>query len=197
MNIRGLLLLISVTLIGLGIWLKLLEREEILRAAEERRRFLPEFDANSVAEVLVKTNTAATTLRKTAAGWVVAESGNQPANLAAIGDLVQRLHGFQSRENIAVDPSQFASFQLLEPVGQATGAGTLVSLKDQNGRLIAAVVVGKTSFSPPEPGSQFPPRPNGRFIVVAGTSGPVRVAAEGFDKLSAKPEDWLEKPGAP
>ena len=125
MNIRGLLLLISVTLIGLGIWLKLLEREEILRAAEERRRFLPEFDANSVAEVLVKTNAAATTLRKTPAGWVVAESGNQPANLAAIGDLVQRLHGFQSRENIAVDPSQFATFELLEPVGQGAGTGTL------------------------------------------------------------------------
>jgi hypothetical protein len=38
-----------VTLIGLGIWLKILERQEIVRMAEERRRFLPEFDANAVA----------------------------------------------------------------------------------------------------------------------------------------------------
>jgi len=197
MNIRGFLLLVSVTLIGLGVWLKILERQEILREAEERRRLIPEFDPNSVAEVLVKTNESAVTLRKTPAGWVVAESGNQPATLAAIGELVQRLHGFESRENVAAEASQFASFELLEPVGQAAGTGTLVSLKDANGKLITAVVVGKTSFSPPEPGSQFPPRPNGRFIVVAGSNGPVRVASGGFDKLSAKPEDWVEKPAVP
>jgi hypothetical protein len=193
MNIRGFLLLVSVTLIGLGIWLKILERQEIVRMAEERRRFLPEFDANAVAEVLVKTNEAAVTLRKTPTGWVVTELGNQPANLAAIGEVVKRLHDFQSRENIAVDPSQFASFQLLEPDGKSAGTGTLVSLKDEAGKLLAVVVVGKTSFSPPEPGSQFPPRPDGRFIVVAGSNGPVRVASEGFDKLSAKPEDWLDR----
>jgi hypothetical protein len=122
----------------------------------------------------------------------VAELGNQPANLAAIGDVVQRLHDFNSRENVAVDPAQFSSFELLEPDGKNSEAGTIVSLKDQNGKALAAVVIGKTSFSPPDPGSQFPPQPNGRFIVVAGSSGPVRVIAEGFDKLSAKPEAWLQ-----
>lgn len=194
MNIRVLLLLIAVTLVSLGVWLKWLERQEILKMVEEQRRLIPEFDSNSVAEVLVKTNSAATMLRKTSTGWVVNELGNQPANLAAIGEVVKRLHDFQSRENIAVEPAQFASFELLEPDGKSPGTGTLVSLKDQNGKSLTAVIIGKTSFSPPEPGSQFPPRPNGRFIVVAGSAGPVRVIAEGFEKLSAKPEDWLDHP---
>lgn len=193
MNLRVLLLLIAVTLVALGVWLKLLERQEILRMVEEHRRFLPEFDPNSVAEVLVKTNAESSTLRKTPTGWVVVESGNQPAKLAAIGEVVQRLHDFKSRENIAVDPAQFASFELLEPDGKVPGAGTLVSLRDQKGVLLASVVIGKTSFRPPEQGSQFPPQSNGRFIVAAGSSGPVRVVAEGFEKLSAKPEDWLER----
>jgi hypothetical protein len=182
MNIRTLLFLVAITLVSLGIWLKLVERREILRMVEERRRFLPEVDPKTA------------TLRKTPSGWVLVESGNQPANLAAIGDLVQRLHGFESRENIAVSPAQFASFELLEPDGSAAGAGTLVSLKDHNGVVLASVVVGKTSFSPPDLVSQFPPKPNGRFIVVAESLGPVRLAAEGFEKLSAKPEAWLDRP---
>jgi len=194
MNIRALLLLLAVTLVALGVWLKILERREILKLVEEQRRFLPEFESNAVAEVLVKSNAETATLRKTSSGWVVAELAGQPANLAAIGEVVQRLHDFKSRENVAVDPSQFASFELLEPDGKSAGAGTLVSLKDSNGKTLAAVVIGKTSFSPPDPGSQFPPQPNGRFILVAGSSGPVRVASEGLDKLSAKPEDWLDRP---
>jgi hypothetical protein len=194
MKIRALLLLLAFTLVGLGVWLKILERREILKLVEEQRRFLPEFDSNAVAEVLVKSNAETATLRKTSSGWVVAELAGQPANLAAIGEVVQRLHDFKSRENVAVDPSQFASFELLEPDGKSAGAGTLVSLKDPNGKTLAAVVIGKTSFSPPDPGSQFPPQPNGRFILVAGSSGPVRVASEGLDKLSAKPEDWLDRP---
>jgi hypothetical protein len=194
MKIRALLLLLAFTLVGLGVWLKILERREILKLVEEQRRFLPEFDSNVVAEVLVKSNAETATLRKTSSGWVVAELAGQPANLAAIGEVVQRLHDFKSRENVAVDPSQFASFELLEPDGKSAGAGTLVSLKDSNGKTLAAVVIGKTSFSPPDPGSQFPPQPNGRFILVAGSSGPVRVASEGLDKLSAKPEDWLDRP---
>ena len=194
MKIRALLLLLAFTLVGLGVWLKILERREILKLVEEQRRFLPEFDSNAVAEVLVKSNAETATLRKTSSGWVVAELAGQPANLAAIGEVVQRLHDFKSRENVAVDPSQFASFELLEPDGKSAGAGTLVSLKDPNGKTLAAVVIGKTSFSPPDPGSQFPPQPNGRFILVAGSSGPVRVASEGLDKLSATPEDWLDRP---
>lgn len=193
MNIRVLLLLISITLISLGVWLKWVERQEILKMVEENRRFLPEFDPNSVAEVLVKTNTESVTLRKTSTGWVVTELADQPANLTAIGEVVQRLHDFNSRENVAIEPDRFASFELLEPDGKNFGTGTLVSLKDPNGKTLAAVVIGKTSFSPPDPGSQFPPQPNGRFIVVAGSSGPVRVIAEGFDKIRAKPEAWLEK----
>lgn len=194
MNLRVLLFLIAITLVAGGVWLKILERREILRMVEEHRRFLPEFDPNAVAEVVVKTNTDTATLRKTPTGWVVAELGNQPANLAAIGDLVQRLHGFKSRENVSADPALFASLELLEPDGKSPGAGTLVSLLDQNGTRLAAVVVGKTSFGPPDPKSQFPPQPNGRFIVAAGSSGPVRIAAEGFDHLSAKPADWLARP---
>ena len=196
MNIRVLLLLISITLISLGVWLKWVERQEILKMVEENRRFLPEFDPNSVAEVLVKTNAESVTLRKTSTGWVVTELGDQQANLAAIGEVVQRLHDFKSHENVAVEPDRFASFELLEPDGKSPGTGTLVSLKDPNGKNLAAVVIGKTSFSPPAPGSQFPPQPNGRFIVVAGSSGPVRVIAEGFDKLSAKPEAWLQQSGS-
>jgi hypothetical protein len=41
MNIRTLLLLVAITLVSVGVWLKIVERREILRMVEEQRRFLP------------------------------------------------------------------------------------------------------------------------------------------------------------
>jgi len=57
MKLKIFLLLLSATLVGTGVWLKLEERKEILAAVEAiKRRWMPDFDLNEISEVLVKTN---------------------------------------------------------------------------------------------------------------------------------------------
>ncbi|MFM8765255.1 MAG: hypothetical protein ACKOEZ_10530, partial [Spartobacteria bacterium] len=57
MKLKILLLIISATLVGTGLWLKYQERQEILAAVEaHKRRWVPDFDLGAVSEILIKTN---------------------------------------------------------------------------------------------------------------------------------------------
>jgi hypothetical protein len=115
----------------------------------------------------------------------------------AVGQLVQRLKNLKPSEEIAAGPSQFSSFELLEPDGVSQGTGTLVELRDKDSNRIAAIIVGKQSFAHPDPKSPFPPPPNGRFFAPAGSKGPVGVVAEGFNSISPKIEAWVERSETP
>ena len=198
MKLKIFLLILSATLVGSGIWLKFQERKEILAAVEAiKRQWMPDFDLNTVSEVLIITNRESLLIKKDADTWFIQGETPQRADLAAIGQLVQRLKSLKPTEEVTAGPSQFAGFELLEPDGVAQGAGTLVELRDKDSRRIAAIIVGKQSFARPDPQSPFPPSPNGRFIVPAGSSGPVGVVAEGFDSISPKVEAWVERRETP
>ncbi|MBU6182888.1 MAG: DUF4340 domain-containing protein [Verrucomicrobia bacterium] len=193
MNLRTALLLLAAALVIGGIGLRYYDLEQFKKETAQAERFLPEFDLNSVAEITVKTNNSTATLKKTETGWTVAERESYPADFAAVGETVQRLWDFKPAQDVIAGPSQFARLEIVEPDGKAEGAGTLIDLKDKDGKRLAAVVVGKQSFGQPEPDSPFPPAPNGRFIVAAGSEGPVGIAAEGFDLVRDKPEMWLDR----
>jgi hypothetical protein len=198
MRLKLFLLFFSATLVGTGVWLKFEERKEILAAVEAlKRRWMPDFDLNSVSEVLIKTNRESLLIKKDADAWFIQGGTPQKADLAAIGKLVQHLKNLKPTEEITAGPGHFAGFELLEPNGLAQGAGTLVELKDKDSRRIGAIILGKQSFARPDPKSPFPPSPNGRFIVPAGSSGPVGVVDQGFDSVSPKIEAWLERSETP
>ncbi|NDG70591.1 MAG: hypothetical protein EBY32_04650 [Proteobacteria bacterium] len=198
MKLKIFLLLLAATLVGTGVWLKLEERKEILAEVESiKRRWMPDFDLNSVSEVIIKTNRESLLIKKNADTWSIQGETPQRADLARIGQLVQRMKNIKPTEEVTAGPAQFAGFELLEPDGVAQGAGTLVELRDKDSRRIGAIIVGKQAFARPDPQSPFPPSPNGRFIVPAGSSGPVGVVTEGFDSISSKIEAWVERSETP
>jgi len=198
MKLKIFLLFLATTLVGTGVWLKLQERREILAEVEAiKRRWMPDFDLNTVSEVLVRTNTDSLLIKKDANTWFIQGETPQRADLVAIGQLVQRLKNLKPTEEVTAAPGQFAGFELLEPDGAAQGAGTLVELRDKDSRRIGAIIVGKQSFAPPDPKSPFPSSPNGRFIVPAGSSGPIGVVAESFDSISPKVEAWVDHSNTP
>ena len=198
MKLKIFLLLLAATLVGTGVWLKLEERKEILAEVEAiKRRWMPDFDLNSVSEVIIKTNRESLLIKKNADTWSIQGETPQRADLARIGQLVQRMKNIKPTEEVTAGPAQFADFELLEPDGVAQGAGTLVELRDKDSRRIGAIIVGKQAFARPDPQSPFPPSPNGRFIVPAGSSGPVGVVTEGFDSISSKIEAWVERSETP
>lgn len=193
MGLKIFLLLLSATLVGAGVWLKLEERKEILAAVEAlNKQWVPDFDLNSVSEVAIKTNAESVVLTKKGEVWLVNGDDSHKADIAAIGELVLRIKNLKPTEEIIATPSQFGSFDLLEPGAGASGVGTLVELRNKEAGRLAAIIIGKQSFARPDPKSPFPPPPNGRFIIPVGSEGPVGVASEGFDGISPKPTAWLQ-----
>jgi hypothetical protein len=194
MKLKIFLLFFSATLVGTGIWLKFEERKEILSAVEAlNRRWMPDFDLHTVSEVLIKTNRESLLIKRDADTWFIQGETPQRANLASIGQLVQRLKNLKPIEEITAGPGHFAGFELAHPDGVAQGAGTLVELRDKDCRRIAAIILGKQSFARPDPQSPFPPSPNGRFFIPAGSSGPVGVVDQGFNSISPNIEAWVER----
>lgn len=193
MKLKIFLLLLAATLVGTGIWLKYEERQEILAAVESiKRRWVPDFELNTVSEVRIKTSTDSVTLSKNGEIWMVNGDASQKADIAAVGQLVQRVKNLKPTEDINATPTQFASFELLEPDSGSSGTGMLVELRDQNANRLAALIIGKQSFARPDPKSPFPPPPNGRFVIPVGSNGPIGLASEGFDGISPKPADWIQ-----
>ena len=193
MRLKIFLLILSASLVGTGVWIKIEERREILAAVEAlHKKWVAEFELHSVAEVIIKTNTDSVALSKNGDTWLVNGDASQKADVAAIGQLVQRMKNLKPVEEIIATPAQFASFELLEPGSGSSGTGMLVELRDQNANRLAAVIIGKQSFARPDPKSPFPPPPNGRFIIPVGSSGPIGLASEGFDGISPKPADWIQ-----
>lgn len=193
MRLKIFLLILSASLVGTGVWIKIEERREILAAVEAlHKKWVPEFELHSVAEVIIKTNSDSVALSKNGDTWLVNGDASEKADIAAIGQLVQRVKNLKPAEEITAIPAQFASFELLEPGSGSSGTGILVELRDQNANRLAAVIIGKQSFARPDPKSPFPPPPNGRFIIPVGSNGPIGLASEGFDGISPKSADWIQ-----
>ena len=198
MKLKIFLLFVSASLVGTGLWLKYEERQEILAAVEaHKRRWVPDFDLAAVSEILIKTNTASLLITKDGDTWIIQGEIPRKADIAAIGQLVQRLKNLKPAEEIPAGPGQYAGFELLEPDGISDASGTLVELRDKDSRRVAAIIIGKQSFARPDPKSAFPPPPNGRFFLPAGSTGPIGVVSEGFDSIKTEPDAWAERTESP
>jgi len=197
MKLKIFLLLISATLVGTGVWLKLEDRKAILAEVEAYKMWSPDFDLNAVAEILIKTNTDSLFIKKSGETWVISDANPQTADITLIGHLVQRIKNLKPAEEVLATRAQFSTFEVLEPDGHSEGTGTLVEVRDKDSKRLAAIVIGKQSFAQPDPHSPFPPPPNGRFVVPAASNGPVGIISEGFDSISPKAEAWIQHIQAP
>jgi hypothetical protein len=90
-------------------------------------------------------------------------------------------------------------YKLLPP-GPATNTAVLVELRDQNGKPIKSLLLGKThmrkSEGRPSPMGDMPDNegwPDGRYVMVGTGAKTVAVISDPLSNLEAKPEQWLNK----
>lgn len=155
-------------------------------------KFLPAFDPNAVAKVTIQSPEGSLVLEKTGDVWSVT-SRSYPADFDAIARLIRTLWDLQAVQDVRAGKSQFGRLDLLEPGHDHAGAGTLIDLQDANGSRVAAIVLGKNSFANPNDETGMAGFPNGRFVVAAGTDGPVGLVTETFQNVVPQPENWLNR----
>jgi hypothetical protein len=130
--------------------------------------------------------------------WVVEEKTDYPANFERASKLIRQLWELHPVQELNVGQSQFSRLELVEPgppqdksavANQGGKSGTVVELKDKDGKALAKLVAGKQDMRKGEGPQQFP-MPMGRYVLAPQT-GKVALVSHTID-VDAKPESWLK-----
>lgn len=152
-------------------------------------KLLPNLPINDVAQITIDSGTNQLTLLRNSDVWVVRERDNYPANFSQISDLLMKLDDLKVVQHEDAGPSELPRFNL-SPPGTDPNSGTLLELKDQNGKTVASLLLGKDHMNQPANGQGWP---DGRYVIANSNNADVVVISEAFDNVTSKPADWLDK----
>jgi hypothetical protein len=149
------------------------------------------FPINEVASLAITQRGSTLHIAQKDGVWVVQERADYPADFDRVSRLIRTIWELKPVQEVKVGPSQLGRLQLTDPKPDAEG-GTLLELKDKDGKRLAALLAGKQSMRQTESafGGGFPA---GRYVTPAGEGNRVSLVAESLDELDPKPELWLNR----
>ncbi|HZI33746.1 MAG TPA: DUF4340 domain-containing protein, partial [Candidatus Binatia bacterium] len=129
--------------------------------------------------------------------WRVAERSDYPADFSKISDLMLKLADLKVVQSEQIGPSQLGRFELLPP-GPATNSGTLVEFKNDSGKTLDTLLLGKQHMQKSPANSQFGGMgdggwPDGRYVMVGTNSGSAAVISDPLEDVQPQPAQWLNK----
>jgi len=163
------------------------------------RKLLGELPVNDVAAIVIKGGTNELELVRKDNLWRVKQRKDYPANFSEISGLLLKAADLKAAQTEEVGPSQLGRFKLLPP-GTGTNTAVLVELRDQGGKVIKSLLLGKThmrkSEGRPSPMGEMGDNegwPDGRYVMVGTEAKTVAVVSDPLSNLEAKPDQWLNK----
>jgi hypothetical protein len=148
---------------------------------------------NQVAQVVIQQPETEINLKKKGDSWVVPARHDYPANFEMISTLIRQVWELKPVQELKVGQSQLGRLSLLEP-SQGANGGTLVDFKDEGGKRLAALLVGKKYLrESAQPSAQARSYPAGRYVMPEDGSHRVTLVSEVFSQLDGKPERWLDR----
>ncbi len=167
------------------------------RRAAIGQKLLPGLAINDVAQITIKSGAGDVTLARQNNLWRVHERGDYPANFSQISEMLLKFADLKTVQNEEVGPSQLGRFELLPP-GAAPNTGTALEFKDQNGKPLASVLLGKKHLKKPAANSQPGGMgdegwPDGRYVLAGAGARTVALISDPLDSVQPKPEQWLNK----
>lgn len=161
------------------------------------QKLLPNLAINHVAQIRVQSGTNLLELAKHNDIWQVAQRDNYPADFSKISSLMLKLADLKIVQSEQIGPSQLGRFELLPPVSGTNGA-TLVEFKDESGKTLNTLLLGKPHLQKAPANSQFGGMggdgwPDGRYVMTKANSENVAVISDPLDDLQPQPAPWLDK----
>jgi len=161
------------------------------------QKLLPNLAVNDVAQITIKSGAGDVTLARQNNLWRVQERGDYPANFGQISELLMKFADLKSAQNEEIGPSQLGRFELLAP-GAAPNTGTAVELKDQAGKSVGSLLLGKKHMKKPAANAQPAGMgdegwPDGRYVMAGAGAKTVALISDPLDTVQPKPEQWLNK----
>lgn len=185
------ILVIIVVLVGAASWLVYQRGNTSWQSAGQTigGKLFPNLPINDVAQINISSGTNQLALVRGAEIWTVRERGNYPANFSQISGLLMKLADLKVVQHEDAGSSELPRFNL-SPVGAGPTAGTLLELKDQSGKTVASLLLGKDHMNQPANGQGWP---DGRYVIANNNDADVAVISETFDNVTSNPSDWLDK----
>jgi hypothetical protein len=162
-------------------------------------KLLGDLPVNDVASIVIKGGTNQLDLVKKDNLWRVKERDDYPANFDEIRSFLVKAADLKATQTEEIGASQLGRYKLLPP-GPATNTAVQVELRDQSGKVIKSLLLGKThmrkSEGRPSPMGEMGDNegfPDGRYVMVGTGAKTVAVVSDPLSNLEAKPDQWLNK----
>ena len=162
-------------------------------------KLLGDLPVNDVASIVIKGGTNQLDLVKKEGLWRVKERNDYPANFDEIRSFLVKAADLKATQTEEIGPSQLGRYKLLPP-GQATNTAVLVEFRDDKGKVIKSLLLGKThmrkSEGRPSPMGEMGENegfPDGRYVMVGTGAKTLAVVSDPLSNMEAKPEAWLNK----
>jgi hypothetical protein len=163
------------------------------------QKLLGELPVNDVVEIVIKGGTNELDLVKKDNLWRVKQRDNYPANYSEISGFLLKAADLKAVQVEEIGPSLLGRYKLLPP-GPQTNTAVLVELRDQSGKPIRTLLLGKTHMRKGQNrGAQMSEFgdsegwPDGRYVMVGSGAKTVAVISDPLSNLEAKPDAWLNK----
>jgi len=196
-----LILLVLVVVLGAAGWWLYQGRESAWKGGTKStgQKLLGDLPVNDVAQIVIKGGTNELDLVKKDNLWRVKQRDDYPANYSEISGFLLKAADLKAAQSEEIGQSLLGRYKLLPP-GPQTNTAVLVELRDQSGKSIKSLLLGKTHMrkaegrpSPMGEMGESEGWPDGRYVMVGTGSKTVAVVSDPLSNLEAKPDQWLNK----
>ena len=154
----------------------------------------PQLKAADVARITVADAQGALNLEKKGGVWSIVERGGFPADIERVGALVVGLLELKSGQSEPIAEKERARMQLSAP-GKGEGAATTVTLKAQDGKILAELLVGKKYFKTQPEGDASKMQGDGRFVMLPADPARVILVSDPLKQAVSAAAEWISREG--
>lgn len=152
--------------------------------------FIEQLPANDIASIVIKTPTAAVSLKKEADAWIVEERFGYPADFARISELVRTLKEVKVGRKFDASDKVLRRLSLKSPDDADASKeekGTRIRMTDKAGKPVLDMVLGKTRNRDQRKGP-----PDGQYVMLSKAPD-VCLIDKILSPFESGPSNWLEK----
>jgi len=191
MKPRQLLILLIIVLIvaAVGALVQLRQHSE-WQSKRAGEKLCPQLDPAKISTAVIDAGTDKIQLRKKGNTWRVTQRYGYPANLSKLKSIVFNLANEKILRNLEVNEANYGRLDLAPP--EQSNGGIKLSLKNEKGQLIEAVVFGKRHRKDSRDRSPSPYGSTGsaRYLRVGNT---VAMVGNTYTELTTDPSEWLHE----
>ncbi len=195
------ILIVIVAVLGAAGWLRFQQNRTSWQADSKGlgQKLLGDLPINDVASILVKSATNELNLVRKDNLWRVHERNDYPANYSEISGFLLKAQDLKVTQTEELGKSQLGRYKLLPP-GEGTNSATLVELRDQAGKPMRTLLLGKPHNRKPVKGRPSPMGdmedegyPDGRYVMVGTAAKTVSVISDPLSNIEPAAGSWLNK----